>query len=185
MNSVTVSSSNVSVTGCLLMPAWLIHIPTIWLLSLLIRAISANRVNARPLGRFWSGCAKSTKHGLEISGIGFIDVDLHNCFHLEAVQTLPAKILEQVRWTLTDWYLHVLRSRKEILQRLTSHVVVNAYFSKSSFVAGVLDMGLYVISRFRDDAYFRYLTKDKPTGGKMPQTVRWENGHEASRRKPF
>jgi len=52
-------------------------------------------------------------------------------------------------------------------------------------VAGVLDMGLYVISRFRDDAYFRYLTKDKPTGGKMPQTVRWENGHEASRRKPF
>jgi len=81
--------------------------------------------------------------------------------------------------------LHVLRSRKEILQRLTSHVVVNAYFSKSSFVAGVLDMGLYVISRFRDDAYFRYLTKDKPTGGKMPQTVRWENGHEASRRKPF
>ena len=137
------------------------------------------------LGRFWSGCAKSTKHGLEISGIGFIDVDLHNCFHLEAVQTLPAKILEQVRWTLTDWYLHVLRSRKEILQRLTSHVVVNAYFSKSSFVAGVLDMGLYVISRFRDDAFFRYLTKDKPTGGKMPQTVRWENGHEASRRKPF
>ena len=91
------------------------------------------------LGRFWSGCAKSTKHGLEISGIGFIDVDLHNCFHLEAVQTLPAKILEQVRWTLTDWYLHVLRSRKEILQRLTSHVVVNAYFSKSSFVAGVLE----------------------------------------------
>lgn len=49
MNSVTVSSSNVSVTGCLLMPAWLIHIPTIWLLSLLIRAISANRVNARPI----------------------------------------------------------------------------------------------------------------------------------------
>ena len=29
------------------------------------------------LWRFWSGCAKSTKHGLEISGIGFIDVDLH------------------------------------------------------------------------------------------------------------
>ena len=46
---VIVSSSNVSVTGCLLMPAWLIHIPTIWLLSLLIRAISANRVNARPI----------------------------------------------------------------------------------------------------------------------------------------
>ena len=65
------------------------------------------------LGRFWSGCAKSTKHGLEISGIGFIDVDLHNCFHLEAVQTLPAKILEQVRWTLTDWYLQCYEAARK------------------------------------------------------------------------
>lgn len=79
----------------------------------------------------------------------------------------------------------MLHVRKEEPLWLNKYVVVNAYFSKSSFVAGVLDMGLYVISRFRDDAYFRYLTKDKPTGGKMPQTVRWENGHEASRRKPF
>ena len=68
---------------------------------------------------------------------------------------------------------------------MTSHVVVNAYFSKSSFVDGILDMGLHVICRFRDNAYFRYLTKEKPTGGKTPQTVRWENGHEASRKRPF
>lgn len=52
------------------------------------------------LGRFWSGCAKMAKRGLEISGIGIIDMDLHTCFHLEAVQTPPTKTLEQIKWTL-------------------------------------------------------------------------------------
>ncbi len=38
-------------------------------------------------GRFWSGCAGKAKRGLEISGIGVMDLDLHTCLHLEAVQT--------------------------------------------------------------------------------------------------
>ena len=118
------------------------------------------------LGRFWSGCAKMAKRGLEISGIGVVDVDLHTCLHLEAVQTPSTKTLEQVEWTLIDWYLHVLRTRKKILQRLTRYVVADAYFSKSTFVDGAIEMGFHVISRFRDDAYFRYLTKEKPTGSK-------------------
>lgn len=116
------------------------------------------------LGRFWSGCARMAKRCLEISGIGLIDMDLHTCFHLEAVQTPPAKTLEQVKYTLIDWYLHVLRTRKERLLRLTNYVVADAYFSKSTFVDGVLEMGFHVISRFRDDAYFRYLTTEQPTG---------------------
>lgn len=30
------------------------------------------------VGTFWSGCAGAVKHGLEILGIGVIDVDLHD-----------------------------------------------------------------------------------------------------------
>ena len=116
------------------------------------------------MGRFWSGCAKMAKRGLEISGIGLIDMDLHTCVHLEAVQTPPTKTLEQVKYTLIDWYLHVLRTRKEKLLRLTNYVVADAYFSKSTFVDGALEMGFHVISRFRDDAYFRYLTAEQSTG---------------------
>lgn len=62
--------------------------------------------------------------------------------------------------------MHVLCVRKEILQRLTHYVIVDAYFSKSTFVDGDLAMGFHVVSCFRDDVYFRYLTKDKPSGGK-------------------
>ena len=60
------------------------------------------------------------------------------------VQTPPIKTPEQVTYTLIDWYLHVPRTRKETLQRL--------------------EMGFHVISRFRDDAYFRYLITEEPTG---------------------
>lgn len=85
---------------------------------------------------------------------------------MEAVQTPPTQTLEQVKWTLIDWYLHVLRTRKEILLKLTRYVVADAYFSKSTFVDGAIETGFHVISRFRDDAYFRYLTQEHPTGSK-------------------
>lgn len=60
----------------------------------------------------------------------------------------------------------MLRTRKEILLRLTRYVVADAYFSKSTFVDGALEMGFHVISRFRDDAYFRYLTKEQSSDSK-------------------
>jgi hypothetical protein len=63
------------------------------------------------IGRFWYGCVKVTRRGLEISGTGAIGIDLHTCFHLEAVQTPPVKTLEQVGYTLIDWYLYVLNQR--------------------------------------------------------------------------
>lgn len=118
------------------------------------------------LGRFWSGCAGKAKRGLEISGIGVIDLDLHTCLHLEAVQTPNTATLETANWTLIDWYLHVLEVRKQTLLSITPYVVADAYFSKSTFVEGACAMGFHIISRFRDDAYFRYITTEKPTGKK-------------------
>ena len=88
----------------------------------------------------------------------------YRTFHPEVVQTPPIKTPEQVTYTLIDWYLHVPRTRKETLQRLANYVVADAYFSKSTFVYGAFEMGFHVISRFRDDAYFRYLITEEPTG---------------------
>lgn len=31
------------------------------------------------VGTFWSGCASSTKHGLEIMGLALVDVYANNC----------------------------------------------------------------------------------------------------------
>ena len=45
------------------------------------------------IGRFWSGCAQSVKHGLEIMGIGLIDIDTKDCMMLRAHQSLNNKEL--------------------------------------------------------------------------------------------
>jgi len=118
------------------------------------------------LGRFWSGCAGKAKRGLEISGIGVVDLDLHTCLHLEAVQTPDTPTLTTVNWTLIDWYLHVLDVRKESLLKITHYVVADAYFSKVTFVDGALELGFDVISRLRDDASLRYLTTQVSSGGR-------------------
>lgn len=81
-----------------------------------------------------------TKRGLEISSIELIDMDLHSYFHLEAVRTPLAKTLKKVKYTLINWYLRVLQTRKDMLQSLTDYVIA--------------------------DTYFRYLIKDGRTDGK-------------------
>jgi hypothetical protein len=115
------------------------------------------------MGKFWSGCAGKVKPGLEISGIGVIDMDLHTCFHLEAVQTLPTATLKQVCHNLLTWYLYVLRERAEQLLPITKYVVADAYFSKYDFAKGLVDMVFHLVSRLRDDAALRYLAE--PDGG--------------------
>lgn len=42
----------------------------------------------------------------------------------------------------------------------------DAYFSKVTFVDGALEMGFHVISRLRDDASLRYLTRETPKVGR-------------------
>lgn len=103
---------------------------------------------------------------MEISGIGVIDLDLYTCLHLEVVQTPGTATPETTECTLIDWYLHVLEVRKDTQMSTTPYVVADAYFSKATFVDGVCVMGFHLISRFRDDAYFRYLTTEQPTGKK-------------------
>jgi hypothetical protein len=116
------------------------------------------------IGYFWSGCAGSAKRGLEIMGVGLIDVDNKDCISLQAVQTPESNTLENRNANLIDRYLFVLDSMKEKLQRLTNYVVEDAYFSKSNFVAGIGQLGFHLVSRFRDDAVLFYPTLEKTTG---------------------
>ena len=46
------------------------------------------------IGKFWSGCASSVKRGLEILGIGIVDMDRHDCMMLRDGQTPDSDTLE-------------------------------------------------------------------------------------------
>ena len=113
------------------------------------------------LGWYWSGCAGQSKWGLEISGIAAIDIDNHTAFNLEAVQTL---IQDKKATSLTDWYVNVVKERKDILCSISRYFVFDAWFSKKPFVDGITKMDMHMISRFRDDADLKYIFKGKPSG---------------------
>ena len=87
------------------------------------------------IGYFWSGCARDYKHGLEIMGIGVIDIDNHECMTLGAIQTPDSKTLDSVNKTLEDWYSDYLISRKDQLQKISTRLVADAFFSKETFIA--------------------------------------------------
>ena len=47
------------------------------------------------IGKFWSECASAMKRGLEILGIGIIDIDRRDCGKLRAEQTPDKAYLEK------------------------------------------------------------------------------------------
>jgi len=104
------------------------------------------------VGYFWSGVANKAKWGLEIGGIGAIDIDNHTAFHLEAVQTLNDDDQK-----LTDWYAGVISERKETLTSISRYLVADAYFSKKAFADQIISSDMHLVCRLRDDADLRYL----------------------------
>jgi hypothetical protein len=113
------------------------------------------------LGWYWSGCAGQAKWGLEIGGLAAIDLDNHSAFHLEAVQTL---IEDKQTTSLTDWYVSVVKERKETLCSISRYLVADAWFSKKLFVDQIIALDMHLISRLRDDADLKYLYQGPPTG---------------------
>ena len=98
------------------------------------------------IGYFWSGCAGKYKRGLEIMGIGAIDIDNHECMTLGSIQTPDSKTLDSEEKTLVDWYNGYLIKRKDQLQKISNWVVCDAFFSKETFITLRCTNGFHVIS---------------------------------------
>ncbi len=114
------------------------------------------------VGYFWSGCAGKAKWGLEVGGIGVIDLYNNTSMHLEAVQT-PSNLLNEM--SLLDHYAEILILRKKELLRVSKYIAVDAYFSKESFIRRMNLAGFETISRLRNDANLRYLYKGEQSKG--------------------
>ena len=116
------------------------------------------------IGRFWSGCAQAVKHGLEIMGIGLIDIDANDCIMLRAHQSLTGKELGLRDKSMTDFYISVIKRYRKELLKLSTLMVADAYFSTSTFVNGIKKYGFSLVSRFRDNACLYYVYNGPRTG---------------------
>ena len=128
------------------------------------------------IGKFWSGCAAAMKRGLEILGIGIIDVDAHDCMMLRAEQTPDKNALADKgeEYNLVNWYLDVLRKHRESLAAITRVVVADAWFSKATFVNPLVQMGFHLVSRLRDDAALWYSHDGIRTGKRGRPRIKGE-----------
>lgn len=128
------------------------------------------------IGKFWSGCAGEMKRGLEILGIGIVDVAQHDCMMLRAEQTPDKAYIEKQceGYNLVDWYLDMLRRHLDRLLAISRYVVADAWFSKANFVNEACRMRFEVISRLRDDAALWYAHDGVRTGRRGRPRIKGE-----------
>jgi hypothetical protein len=132
--------------------------------------ISKSGKNTPGLGYYFSGVAGSYKRGLEIGNLAVIDIKQNTAYHLKSTTT-PTQVSRKQRKqgdpTLVDHYLNTILESKEELQKISHILLVDGYFAKRKFIAGITNQSeLEVISRFRDDANLRYLYKGEKNPGK-------------------
>jgi hypothetical protein len=111
------------------------------------------------LSKYWSGCAKQAKWGLDICGFAVIDMVQNTAFHLNAIQT---PLLDTM--TLLDYYCQIVKENYLYFKELSNYMVADAYFSKKKVIDSVLSLGLHFISRLRDDSVLMYIYQGEPTG---------------------
>ena len=112
---------------------------------------------------FWNGSASKAEKGLEVGLLAVVDVDYNTAYPVSAQQTPPIASSRKNRATevtiknRVDAYLEHISKEKRYLPSVIAHLVVDGYFSKERFVAGVKNMGLDVIGKLRLDARLRFL----------------------------
>lgn len=119
------------------------------------------------LGYYWSGCAGTTKRGLEILGFAQVVAGEPDARFLFASQTLPLKTkgrtpsylmhMKDKRDNQTAKCLRAICGQREQLLKISSILVGDSLFASYNFVTGALALGFDVVSRLRDDAVLRYL----------------------------
>lgn len=132
--------------------------------------------NTPGLGWYWSGCAGTTKRGLEILGFAQVAAGVSDARFLFAVQTVPLTTrgrtpfylehMKDRRDNQTAKALRAIYDHKDTLLDISDILVGDCLFASYSFVTGAKAIGFDVVSRLRDDAVLQYLYKGERKGGR-------------------
>lgn len=128
------------------------------------------------LGHYWSGCAGTTKRGVEILGFAQIAAGEDDARFLFAQQTLPLSTrgrtpsylehMKDKRNNQTAKCLRAIFEKREQLLAISKILVGDSLFASYNFVTGAIALGFNVVSRLRDDAVLQYLYTGEHKGGR-------------------
>jgi len=109
-------------------------------------------------GNFWSGCLGRAVKGIEIGGLGIVDMKYNTAFHLESIQTPSPEELKVQDRSLVDHYAELIVDRWEHLVNLSTYLAVDGYFAKKTFIDAISqNTSLHLICKLRSDANLKYL----------------------------
>lgn len=107
---------------------------------------------------YYSGCLGRPARGLEIGGLAAVGIDDNTAFHLQAIQTVSRQKLNEKEMTLVDFYAQTIIDAAPRIGHISSHLAVDGYFAKLSFIAPIkAQTGLDIICKLRKDANLKYL----------------------------
>jgi hypothetical protein len=118
------------------------------------------------LSKFWSGCAGKTKWGLELCGFALVNISDQAAFHLRAFQSPTLEELKKNDSDLLEHYGKLLKDNAKEWLAFSKYLLADAYFSKKPFVDMVIQTGMHLVSRLRDDADLKYLFQGEQKKGK-------------------
>ena len=111
------------------------------------------------LDKFWSGVAKRTKRGLEISLVCIINISTGKAWSLDVRQTpsgLSSKEGSGLDYTRIDFYLEQLIDCFVQLPQIL-YYTADGYYSKKKVLDAVTAQNKHLIGKLRPDANLRYL----------------------------
>lgn len=124
------------------------------------------------VGYYYNGCASRVEKGLEINSIALVNQTLNTAFSLTAYQSTPKNIsLDSVGQENSITHaLNALKAQKQVFQSFgVTTIVADGWYTKKSFVDGVLEQDLQVVSKFRSDANLKYLFDGEYSGRGRPR----------------
>jgi len=118
-------------------------------------------------GTFYSGCLGKATGGIEIGGLGIVDLTHNTAFSLEAIQTPNSKELKVLGLSLVDYYAQLIIDRGKAIREISKYLAVDGYFAKVKFIDHIkTSTDLDIICKLRQDANLKYLYKGPKRKGR-------------------
>ncbi len=118
-------------------------------------------------GMFYSGCLGRATRGIEIGGLGVVDITHNTAFNLEAIQTPSPRELKAKGLSLVAYYAQLIVDRSKQIREISKYLAVDGYFAKLKYIDKIkTSTDLEIICKLRQDANLKYLYKGPKRKGR-------------------